>query len=337
MRKREPTAQISVHRLVAPLSRRTLKRSTNPAFRARVLALGVPRGHLHRATHASPGAGYVSPMPELPHVEGFRRTLRRAAGRTLERVDVLDGGVLRDVSAAELRARLDGAVLATPRRHGKHLVAPLRAPGRRHRSTEPSILFHFGMTGALTWVTDDSARHRHDRVVFVTDGGELRYRDMRKLQGIRLAGDDSAVDRVLARTGPDAASVTVEEFTERLAPTRRQLKAALMDQAVLAGLGNLLVDEILWRARLHPRTTTADLGDTDYRRLHARMMTTLRQASPTGRVPDHARRLTGRRDQPGGSCPPCGASLARGRVAGRATVWCPRCQPAQPTSRACSV
>src|SRR5690606_24456812 len=131
-----------------------------------------PFTHIRRATwspspcHARIDGRWVRlPMPELPDVEGFRRTLRRAAGRTLERVDVLDGGVLRDVSAAELRARLDGAVLATPRRHGKHLVAPLRAPGRRHRSTEPSILFDFGMTGALTWVTDDSARHRHDRVV----------------------------------------------------------------------------------------------------------------------------------------------------------------------------
>lgn len=102
-----------------------------------------------------------------------------------------------------------------------------------------------------------------------------------------------------------------------------------MDQEVIAGLGNLLADEILWRARIHPRQSTADLSDAACRRLHARMRTVLRQAIPTGRVPPRKSWLTGRRDEPSGSCPRCGSSLSHGRAGGRRTVWCPSCQPSK--------
>ncbi|WP_026876685.1 Fpg/Nei family DNA glycosylase [Jiangella gansuensis] len=264
-------------------------------------------------------------MPELPDVEGFRRVLDRAAGHRIERVDVLDSGVLRGVTADALRDALTGQTFATPKRHGKWLVAPVRS-GRRHRQAEPSVVFHFGMTGALAWVDGNEERHRHDRVVIITTSRELRYRDLRKLHGLRLAPDDDHVADLLGELGPDAAGLGEAELGKRLEVTRRRLKPALMDQTVVAGLGNLLADEILWRARIHPERGTQDLTDADRGRLHRNLRTVLKRSSRAGRVPGWDTWLTGHRDDRDGSCPRCGTTLRRARVGGRSTVWCPNCQ-----------
>lgn len=265
-------------------------------------------------------------MPELPDVEGFRRVLEHAAGRRIGDVDVRDPGVLHQVAPGRLARTLVGRCFGTPRRHGKWLVAPVREPKARHRRDEPSLVFHFGMTGELLWL-DGEPRHRHDRVVIVADGGELRYRDMRKLQGLRLAGSDAGVDELLDGLGPDAATISCDELGRRLRRGRRQLKPALMDQTVVAGLGNLVVDEVLWRSRAHPTRATSELSGADVRRLHQRMDTVLRHAMAAGRVPARAPWLTGRRDERDGVCPRCGTRLRHSRVAGRRSVWCPRCQP----------
>lgn len=256
-------------------------------------------------------------MPELPDVEGFRRVLAdHATGHRIEHVEVADPGVLRGVSPRRLRANVRGRRFGTPRRHGKWLIAPTEGG--------PVLLWHFGMTGELTW---DGAEHRHDRVVLHLDNGDLRYRDMRKLHGIRLVPDSAAVDRVLAAVGPDALDLPREEFTEIFRNLRRQVKPALVDQELLAGLGNLLADEILWRARVHPRRRCVHIGQRDWTRLHDKTGAVLRQAVKAGRVPPHESWLTGHRDDAPGACPRCGATLAHGRVGGRGTTWCPRCQP----------
>ncbi|HZR53868.1 MAG TPA: DNA-formamidopyrimidine glycosylase family protein [Streptosporangiaceae bacterium] len=243
-------------------------------------------------------------MPELPDVEGFR------------------------------------AVLA---RHGKWLIA---------RTDGPALLMHFGMTGELRWADPGEPRHRHDRVIFVVDGGELRFRDMRKLQGITLAKGPADIDRVLAGLGPDALGIGPEEFGRALAKRdrpaggrqaigraggrqaggrqaggRQAVKAALIDQSVVAGLGNLLADEILWRARIHPRRPVRELEPAEQTRVHAQMRKVLGAAIPAGRVPVRAGWLTGHRDRDGGRCPRCGTVLMRDRIGGRTTVWCRSCQP----------
>ncbi|UQS27873.1 Fpg/Nei family DNA glycosylase [Amycolatopsis thermalba] len=258
-------------------------------------------------------------MPELPDVEGFRRTLAaHGVGKRITGVTTLDAGVLRGVSARRLREALRGRRFGEPRRLGKWLVVPVDGGPE-------TVVLHFGMTGSLEW-SDSDDRQRHDRVIFAFDDGELRYRDMRKLQGLRLLADDAELDRLLAGTGPDALEVPRERFRDLLG-RRRGLKPLLTDQAVLAGLGNLLADEILWRARIAPRARAADLDRAAADRLHREMRKVLREAVQAGRVPPRKTWLTGRRDEPSGSCPRCGRALARGRVGGRGTVWCPRCQP----------
>lgn len=255
-------------------------------------------------------------VPELPDVEGFRRVLaEHAVGERIEDVLVRDAQVLRGVSANRLRKTLVGQRFQEPWRLGKWLVAPL--------SDGPeTVVLHFGMTGSLHW--EDGEQHRHDRVIFCFRRGELRYRDMRKLKGLWLVEDPRG--GLLADTGPDAPAVPKEDFRELLRG-RRQIKAVLTDQSVLSGLGNLLADEILWRARIHPRTQVSALEPGEVDRIHARMRTVLRSAVRAGRVPPRPSWLTGRRDEPSGSCPRCGTTLSHGRAGGRGTVWCPHCQP----------
>ncbi|NGO09531.1 Fpg/Nei family DNA glycosylase [Streptomyces sp. HC44] len=259
-------------------------------------------------------------MPELPDVEGFRKVLESCAtDRLIQRVDVRDAGVLHGVSAWRLRDALEGRRFTRPERHGKWLLA--------RTGDGPTLLLHFGMTGRLVCAPPDEAPAPHDRVLFtVGDDRQLRYRDQRKLQGLWLADDDSAVVRLLDRQGPDALSVDRKEFEAALAVRRGRVKTVLTDQSVLAGLGNLLADEILWRARLSPASRASDLTEAERRRLYAHMRRTLRSAVAAGCVPPHNSWLTGHRDDPSPTCPRCGSPLHRSRMAGRSTLWCPRCQ-----------
>ncbi|MGW1375738.1 Fpg/Nei family DNA glycosylase [Streptomyces sp. NPDC002446] len=258
-------------------------------------------------------------MPELPDVEEFRRIFARCAqGRVIQRIEVHDAGVLHGVSARQLRRALEGRRFAAPERHGKWLIA---------RTGGPTLLLHFGMTGELVCGAPADDVQAHDRVLFTLGRGrQLRYRDQRKLQGLWLV-DDAGLERKLGGQGPDAAAITRGEFRAALAGHRGSLKSVLMDQSVLAGLGNLLVDEVLWRALLHPARPARELTGDESGRLYTEMRRTLRSAVRAGRVPPRDSWLTGHRDDAHAACPRCDAPLSRRRLAGRGTVWCPRCQP----------
>jgi formamidopyrimidine-DNA glycosylase len=257
-------------------------------------------------------------LPELPDVEGFRRVLaRHALGKPIRRVEVRDRGVLRGTSAPQLARALRGRRFRRPQRHGKWLVA--RTDGRA------ALLFHFGMTGSLWWRRAGAPEQAYDRIVFALPSGELRYKDLRKLQGVRLARDEKAISGMLDALGPDALEVSKNEFEKCLAG-RGRLKARLADQSVIAGLGNLLIDEICWRARVNPMRKGTELSSEERKRMYAQMRRVLRASVRAGCVPGYSSWLTGQRDKRDGACPRCRTKLARARVNGRMTVWCPRCQ-----------
>ena len=261
-------------------------------------------------------------MPELPDVEGFRRTLERhAAGRSVRGVQVADRALLRNSTPQALGRAIGGRRLRRSERHGKWIVAPVG---------DVSLLFHFGMTGLFDWAEPGVERHRHDRLVLAFSGGELRYRNMRRFGGVWVVRDEGERRSVTGPLGPDANAVRRDDLERLIAERRGGVKAALMDQRLIAGLGNLLVDEILWRARVHPRADLRRLSRAKRDALYEALRQTLRTSIRRGRVPPARGWLTGVRDEPGARCPRCGAGLRKATVAGRTACWCPRCQRARP-------
>jgi formamidopyrimidine-DNA glycosylase len=234
-------------------------------------------------------------VPELPEVEAYRRFFaEHAMGRTVRAVDVLDPAIVRNAAAGDVGRALAGRRFEEPGRHGKWLVCPAEGP---------VLLFHFGMTGDLVWSGDEPDRHRHDRLVLVFDGGELRYRNMRRLGGVWL------------------------EFLELLSRRRGGVKAVLMDQRLVAGIGNLVADEVLWQARIHPRRRVEDLDANDRARLFRTMRRVLGSAVEDFDYLETRKRWLSRvRGRPGARCPRCGTALSRIVAAGRTTYFCPSCQ-----------
>jgi formamidopyrimidine-DNA glycosylase len=257
-------------------------------------------------------------MPELPDVEGFRRVLAgHAKGRRIDAVEVLDATLLRNTTPPALGRALKGHRFADPDRHGKWLLAP---------AGEVIVLMHFGMTGLLEWAPRDADRHPHDRIVFLCQGGELRYRNMRKFGGVWLARDENERQKATGGLGPDAQDLSRKDFHDLLARRRGAVKPALMDQKLLAGVGNLLSDEVLWRARMSPRAQLTSLSRRRRDALYDALHESIRESNRLGRIPHGPKWLNAVRDHKQAECPRCGARLRKATIGGRTACWCPSCQ-----------
>ena len=265
-------------------------------------------------------------MPELPEVELFKRHLDRTSlGRRIRGVRVMDARILGRPSPARLSAKIAGARLRSSRRHGKHLLVALGPPGW--------LAMHFGMNGSLRYFAKPEAEPKYDRVrLDFADGSHLAYVNPRLLGRVELV-EDPAGFIARERLGPDALERRLTEavFTRLLAGRRRDLKSVLMDQSVVAGIGNIYSDEILFQARLHPRARADRLDKAGLRRLYGKMRSVLRTAVRSGagseQMLDRLPRgflLPERRK--GGRCPRCGGAIASIKFAGRSAYYCPRCQ-----------
>jgi formamidopyrimidine-DNA glycosylase len=256
-------------------------------------------------------------VPELPEVEAYRRLAERSVGRVVGRVELPDPWFLKGgLTPAMLGAALTGHRFAAFRRVGKLLLGDIDG-GRR-------LGLRFGMTGTL--VVDGRAAldgllyapARHDpawervRIAFV-DGGSLVVRDPRRLGGVTLDPD-------LGRLGPDAAAITGDELAAALAGSTAPLKARLLDQSRVAGVGNLVADEVLWKAGLDPRRPAGSLAPTEVHLLCGTVHAVI--ADLVARGGSHRGDLTGERRRDG-RCPQDGAPLTRSTVGGRTTWWCP--------------
>jgi len=281
-------------------------------------------------------------MPELPEVESVRRQLEPAlVGRRFERVRIDDARLVRPYEPAEVAAELEGERVSVVGRRGKYLVVWFES-GR-------VLLIHLRMTGSLLHAPGGSLQDDPHRraVVRLDDGSDVAYRDVRRFGTWLLLEPGEAEPYLRARVGDEPLDplFTAARLGERLAGRRTSLKAALLDQRTLAGMGNIYVDEALWRARLNPLRPASDLDRNELRRLHrgiraalehglARQGSTLRDY----RLPDGSGgsmqdefRVYGRRDEP---CDRCGTPIARTQVAGRTTWFCPTCQPVEPPQAA---
>jgi len=277
-------------------------------------------------------------MPELPEVESVRRQLEPAlVGWRFERVSIDDSRLVRPYEPAEVAAELEGERVAAVERRGKYLVVRFES-GR-------VLLIHLRMTGSLLHAPAGSLQDDPHRraVVRLEDGSDVAYRDVRRFGTWLLLERGEAEPYLGARVGDEPLDTlfTAARLGERLAGRHTSLKAALLDQRTVAGIGNIYADEALWRARLNPQRPAAGLDRAELRRLHrgirvalehglARQGSTLRDY----RLPDGSGgsmqnefRVYGRRDEP---CDRCGTPISRTQVAGRTTWFCSTCQPADP-------
>jgi formamidopyrimidine-DNA glycosylase len=269
-------------------------------------------------------------MPELPEVESYRLLAQdRAVGRRIAGVDAPDAWYLkRGLDAGAAADALVGRPLVGARRRGKLMLLDLGAPSAGPASPPEMVLgLHFGMSGRLLvdgvagverlLYTGPAEHARYDRFrLSFDDGGTLVMRDPRRLGGIVLDPDED-------RLGPDALGATLADVRGALGVTGVALKARLLDQARIAGVGNLTADEVLWRAALAPARPCNSLTDADVRRLQRHLVSGL--ADLIRRGGSHTGDLQPER-HPGGTCPRDRAELSRAVVGGRTTWWCPRHQ-----------
>jgi formamidopyrimidine-DNA glycosylase len=259
-------------------------------------------------------------VPELPEVETFKQYLDSTSLRQrIRNIEVRDAYVLKRVSARELARRLKGRRLENTHRHGKHLF--VRA------DDELWLRLHFGMTGSLEYLKRDQVAPKTARVIFRFAGnGRLAFDDQRKFGEIELIED---VDEFLQTRGlgPDALEISVSQFRAIVGKHHGAVKPILLNQRLIAGIGNLYADEILFRASVHPATEAGRLSDKDLTRLFRATHYVLEKAialkTDFNCLPKSW--LLTRRGK-GGRCPRCGRPLQSATIGGRTSWFCSRCE-----------
>jgi formamidopyrimidine-DNA glycosylase len=261
-------------------------------------------------------------MPELPDVEIFRRYIQSTAlHKKIRNVRVLDTAVLENISAAALEEELKGHSFEQAERHGKYCLLIL--------DNTKNLVLHFGMTGFVKYYKIKDQAPKHVRAAFEFDNDyTLAYDSQRKLGEVALA---ESVLRFIEdrKLGPDAMApdFSDHDFLKCLKGRRGTLKSALMNQKIIAGIGNVYSDEILFQEKIHPTTKITDLDDEQLRRVFTTMRQILIQVIDSGIEPQemphslltHHRR----RDM---KCPSCRGDIKKIKVAGRSAYFCPSCQ-----------
>ncbi|HEY3716810.1 MAG TPA: DNA-formamidopyrimidine glycosylase family protein [Jatrophihabitantaceae bacterium] len=273
-------------------------------------------------------------MPELPEVESARAVIERAAlGRRIVDVDDSDTYECRPHLPGEIRGALLGRRLTIVHRRGKSMWCDTSGVGRQ-RTPGPVLGIHLGMSGKIVIADPDGTEtdggdywergrapgdYRFTRFSLTfADGGSLRLIDPRRLGRVRL-------DPPVEKLGPDAREITPAEFRTIITRGSAPVKARLLDQDAIAGIGNLLADEILWRARISPARPVGELTRPEVDRLARALRRTVDAAIRDGGV--HTLSIVPFR-KAGATCPRDGAPMARGTVGGRTTWWCSREQAA---------
>ncbi|MCE9619718.1 MAG: bifunctional DNA-formamidopyrimidine glycosylase/DNA-(apurinic or apyrimidinic site) lyase [Planctomycetes bacterium] len=272
-------------------------------------------------------------MPELPEVETICRGLiRHCVGAKVRHAHVHRPGFIR--GSRTPAALFEGLVIARVHRIGKHFALESEC-GR-------AMLFHMGMSGSLGLVPLGSGRaaHVHVRWILCRDGKtfELHHKDPRRFGFVRPCRDMGEVRERWSDLGPDALAVTAKQLQEKFKNGKRAVKAALLDQSVTAGVGNIYADESLFQSGIHPLRTCGTLSLKELERLVVRLRIILKASIRGGgsTIQDHSNasgkagtyqsrhQVYGRGAEP---CRVCGTLLKQIVCQQRTTVFCPRCQP----------
>ncbi len=269
-------------------------------------------------------------MPELPEVETIKRTLaRNLPGRRIEDCEIRLAKLV-SPSPKEFSSVLRGLIFQGLERRGKFLLL--------HLSRGFSLLCHFRLTGQLIYLPNGGPEPPHTHLCFKLDHGTLFYADLRQFGKLELLKTEAlSTHPSLLKLGPEPFEISPLAFFQILKRSRRKIKALLLDQTLLAGLGNIYVDESLFRAGIHPAREASSLSFEESKRLHEIICRTLKEAIATGgsSVRNYVdgegksgafqeRHLVyGKRGTP---CPRCGALITYTTIASRGTHFCPICQ-----------
>jgi formamidopyrimidine-DNA glycosylase len=262
-------------------------------------------------------------MPELPEVETVVRSIAALAGRRIVSAEFRCRRVLRGGDPEEMAASLEGRRIASIRRHGKFILMALQGGGY--------LIVHLGMTGRLL-LGGEPGKHTH--AILTLDRGVLLYDDSRQFGCIQYSRE--IPDRV-AKLGPDALEVSFEDFAAALRRRKTRIKALLLNQGFVRGMGNIYADEALFRAGVHPLAMAARLRGDRVRRLYDGMLEVLTEAIAAGgsSISDYVD-AEGRKgffqtehrvyQRTGEPCAICGTPIRRILVAQRSSHFCPKCQ-----------
>ncbi len=274
-------------------------------------------------------------MPELPEVETVLRGLEpRAVGRRITGVEIINRGVIIG-DPVSFQKHLTGRLVAGLRRKGKALAINLVANGAIHGDC---LLVRLGMTGQVVVTRRDAPLlpHTHVRMILNRGAGEIRYRDSRRFGRLRYCTREE-VEKVFESLGPDALEMTEKQFRDSLHGRHGSIKAWLLNQQMLAGLGNIYADEALFEARIHPQTPAGKATDRQAGALLRAVRQVLRQAVALqgtsfrdyvdieGRPGNFLPQLRVYQ-KTGEPCVRCGAAIRRIIICGRSSHFCPRCQ-----------
>ena len=262
-------------------------------------------------------------MPELPEVETVVRSLAPLVGRRILSAEFRCARILRGADPDRLAAGLQGRRIAGVERYGKFILVPLVGGGY--------LVVHLGMTGRLLL---GARPGKHTHAIFTLDRGVLLYDDSRQFGSVQFS--DEIPERV-KKLGPDPLEVALPDFAAALARRKTRIKALLLDQRFLRGVGNIYADEALFRAGIHPLAISARLRGERARRLRLEIVAVLTEAIAAGgsSISDYvdaegragffqtSHRVYQRTGQP---CPACGTAIRRILVAQRSSHFCPACQ-----------
>ncbi len=275
-------------------------------------------------------------MPELPEVETVARGLQSALpGRRIVSVRLGKTDFIDDPAALE--RDLPGSRIEAVRRHGKFMLIELMP--RDTKGGRFSLQVHLGMTGRMVVCAPEEPIPPHTHVFMALDNGrEVRYTDPRRFGFMRIVTDGARED-LLARVGLEPLDAAENEFQAKIGSRRARIKALLLDQHVLGGMGNIYTDESLWRARINPKRLGVNLRSREIHRLYQSMRRVLTEAIDSRGssisdfvdsygLPGDFQRRHRVYDREGKKCFRCGTPIRRAIVAGRSSYYCPHCQPA---------
>lgn len=273
-------------------------------------------------------------MPELPEVETVRKTLKKLViNKTIVNITIYWPKIIKyPLEIEQFIDALKGETIIDVSRRGKFLII---------YTGQYALVSHLRMEGRYGLFSKEDPFDKHTHVIFhFTDGTELRYRDVRKFGTMHLyKKGDEFLKPPLAKLGPEPFSedFTVEYLSSKLRKTNRKIKPALLDQEILVGLGNIYVDEALFRSGIHPERIASSLVDEEISLLHKEITSTLREAvekggstirsyvNSQGEIGMFQLELYayGRKGEP---CKNCGREIVKTTVGGRGTHFCPNCQ-----------